>query len=63
VAKPSSSGGPRELFGVERLDPLLLSCEDCSAQTCIDRVLKSVADFTEDAPPTDDRTLIAMRCV
>jgi sigma-B regulation protein RsbU (phosphoserine phosphatase) len=55
-------GETRQLFGVERLDALLLDCGAESAQGCIDRVKAEVAAFAGDAPPTDDQTLIAIRC-
>jgi phosphoserine phosphatase RsbU/P len=55
-------GESRQLFGVERLDHLLLDCGGESAQGCIDRVKAEVATFTGDTPPTDDQTLIAIRC-
>ena len=53
----------RQLFGTERLDALLLDCGGTSAEGCISRVRKEVAAFSENAPPTDDQTLIAIRCV
>lgn len=56
-------GGSRQLFGVERLDALLLACGATSAEGCIARVRAEVAAFSEHAPPTDDQTLIAIRCV
>jgi sigma-B regulation protein RsbU (phosphoserine phosphatase) len=65
MTPPAGGGsGPRELFGVERLDALLVGCEtDCSPSECDRRVRAAVAEFTGDRPPTDDRTLIVMRCV
>jgi sigma-B regulation protein RsbU (phosphoserine phosphatase) len=53
----------RDLFGTERLDQLLLECGNCNAAACIERVRKGVAEYTENAPPTDDQTLIAIRCL
>src|SRR5688572_28543555 len=47
----------RELFGVERLDALLLDCGGGSADGCIGRVRSELAGFTHDAPPTDDQTM------
>ena len=58
---PSKSADP--LFGLGRLDKLLLDCGASSTNECIDRVRSAVAAFCENAPPTDDRTLIAMRVV
>jgi sigma-B regulation protein RsbU (phosphoserine phosphatase) len=53
----------RELFGIERLDRLLRDCGKCDAGECIERVRSAVAAFSENAPPTDDQTLIAIRCL
>jgi sigma-B regulation protein RsbU (phosphoserine phosphatase) len=50
-----------ELFGLERLDRAIVGGE--SAQACIDRICRAVKEFTEDGAPTDDRTLIAVRCL
>jgi phosphoserine phosphatase RsbU/P len=63
---PLGTGGDadaRALYGVERLDKLLLGCGGRNAQECIDRVRADVAAFADNAPPTDDRTLIAIRCL
>ena len=57
--KPDSS---RLLFGVERLDKLLMDGGACRPAQCIERIRAEVARFCENAPPTDDQTLIAMRC-
>ena len=54
-------GESRQLFGVERLDHLLLDCGGVTAKGCIERVRKEVAIFTGDAPANDDQTLIAIR--
>lgn len=51
-----------ELFGTGRLDRLLLDSEG-SAEGCISRIRAAVADFCGNAPPTDDQTLIAIRCL
>jgi sigma-B regulation protein RsbU (phosphoserine phosphatase) len=59
---PANGGGQRELFGLERLDSLLLECE-CSAAECIDRIRANVTAFAQTALPTDDQTLIAIRCL
>jgi sigma-B regulation protein RsbU (phosphoserine phosphatase) len=55
-------GVPREMFGVDRLDELLLGCDGVDPAACVTRVCDAVAAFTHDAPPSDDRTLIAIRC-
>jgi phosphoserine phosphatase RsbU/P len=57
AASPTSG----ELFGTDRLDQLLQDCR-ATADDCIDRIRMSVASFCENAPPTDDQTLIAIRC-
>jgi serine phosphatase RsbU (regulator of sigma subunit) len=57
------AAGRRELFGVDRLDALLLACAaSAAAGECIDRVRAEVNTFSENAPPSDDQTLIAIRC-
>lgn len=58
-----SGGDSRELFGVDRLDAVLRACGAAPAQACLDAVLDAVELFTEGAPPTDDRTLVALRCL
>ena len=66
VAPPAAAGADGaawELFGQDRLDALLLACGASSAFGCIERVCGEVAAFSADAPPTDDRTLIAIRCL
>ena len=60
---PLHDGDRRELFGVERLDNLLLDCGASGAEECVGRIRAGVAAFCENAPPTDDRTLIAIRCL
>src|SRR5262249_13872713 len=59
---PGSSSAQIELFGLERLDRLLLNCGDASAEKCIQRIQTEVAAFAGGAPPTDDQTVIAIRC-
>jgi sigma-B regulation protein RsbU (phosphoserine phosphatase) len=59
---PLRGADRRNLFGVERLDEVLLSCGGASAQACIARVRAAVASFCESAPQADDQTLIALRC-
>ena len=54
--------GERELFGVERLDDVLLTHCNRPIQQCIDRIRAAVADFSGHTPPIDDQTLIAIRC-
>jgi sigma-B regulation protein RsbU (phosphoserine phosphatase) len=56
-------GSPTELFGTERLDRLLVNCGAGTADGCIERIRAEVAAFCRNAPPTDDQTLIAIRCL
>jgi phosphoserine phosphatase RsbU/P len=60
---PAIIGGERDLFGTDRLDQVLLNCGSCSAEECIQQVRTGVSVFSENAPPTDDQTLIAIRCL
>jgi sigma-B regulation protein RsbU (phosphoserine phosphatase) len=55
--------GSRELFGVERLDQLLIECRASSCEKCVDQIRAAVAQFSHNAGPTDDQTLLAMRCL
>ena len=50
------------MFGVERLDALLLTCDGCPPHVCISRIRGALAAFTDHAAPVDDQTLIAIRC-
>lgn len=59
---PLKGADHRELFGIERLDNLLLDCRASSAGECISRIRAALAAFSENTPPTDDQTLIAIRC-
>jgi sigma-B regulation protein RsbU (phosphoserine phosphatase) len=59
---PPDRDGSRTMFGVERLDDLLLACGCASPAECITRVRAKLATFSENRPPADDRTLIAIRC-
>ena len=63
AAAPAKADLPRSMFETERLDQLLLSCRGCSAEECISRIRAAVREFTEDAPQSDDQTLIAIRCL
>ena len=56
-------GGARELFGLERLDAVLLECAAGDAEGCVAQVRAALAAFCAGAPPTDDQTLIAIRHV
>jgi sigma-B regulation protein RsbU (phosphoserine phosphatase) len=56
-------GPSRELFGLERLDELLLACKPQTAAECIDAIRNAVDKFREHQPATDDQTLVALRCL
>jgi sigma-B regulation protein RsbU (phosphoserine phosphatase) len=64
-AAPMRSGArERELFGLKRLDNLLLDCVPHSgANDCVGRINAAVSAFCGGAAPTDDQTLIALRYV
>lgn len=59
---PAQRAGERELFGIERLERVLLESRGGSADACIRRICDEVAAFTGNGPPVDDQTLIAIRC-
>jgi sigma-B regulation protein RsbU (phosphoserine phosphatase) len=59
---PQQPGTPRELFGVGRLDRVLIDCGGARPAGCIERVRTELDAFADHAPPTDDQTLIAIRC-
>lgn len=48
-----------ELYGVERLDDVLGKCEGTATAT-MQAIVDSVERFTDNAPPSDDRTLVLM---
>ncbi|HEY0911804.1 MAG TPA: hypothetical protein VGD75_16400, partial [Bradyrhizobium sp.] len=58
---PPAPDGARELFGVERLDQVLLGCNDTGTEECIERIKAAVTKFSGNVPLKDDQTLIAMR--
>lgn len=63
AASGAAAGASRELFGVERLDRLLLECGTRSTADCLACIRSAVASFTHNAAPTDDQTLLAIRCL
>ena len=63
AAAPLRGSESREMFGVERLDRLLVDCGATSALGCVERIRADVAAFCKVSPPADDQTLIAIRCV
>jgi phosphoserine phosphatase RsbU/P len=50
-----------ELFGTEGLDRVLSECGSARTRDCAERVTKAIAAFTNDAPPTDDQTMLILR--
>ena len=52
--------GP-ELFGTARLDQVLSECGSDRTSACAERVTRAIAAFTNDAAPTDDRTMLILR--
>ncbi|QVL30535.1 serine/threonine-protein phosphatase [Telmatocola sphagniphila] len=58
VIEATNSNG--DYFGIEGIDNALSSCP-VGAQAMLDSVLKDLAAFTNDAPPSDDRTLLAAK--
>jgi sigma-B regulation protein RsbU (phosphoserine phosphatase) len=59
----ADANGRRTLYGLPRLDALLQACPSASAEACIKRISEDVMTFTQGTPPTDDQTLVAIRCV
>jgi serine phosphatase RsbU (regulator of sigma subunit) len=51
----------REMFGLSRLEPLLMSLSRATAQQVIDRILEEVTVFADSQPQRDDITLFVMR--
>jgi sigma-B regulation protein RsbU (phosphoserine phosphatase) len=60
---PANSSEGRQFFDTERLDKLLLECVGGSAAACIERIQADLNAFCENAPLTDDQTLIAIHCL
>lgn len=58
ITEAHSPGG--EMFGVERLDPILARCHP-SARPPLDQILAAVETFTAGRAPDDDRTLLAAK--
>jgi sigma-B regulation protein RsbU (phosphoserine phosphatase) len=52
-----------EEFGEERFVELISSNRNLSAQGLIDILVKSVNDFSEDAPQHDDMTVVVIKIV
>jgi len=49
-------------LGTGRLDEVLLASHGCEPEDCLKSIRQALAEFTQNAPPVDDQTLIAMRC-
>jgi len=50
-----------EQFGVKRVDAILSTSCGEPAQGIVDDIVRGVREFTADAPPTDDRSLVVAR--
>ncbi len=59
---PADASGRRELFGESRLVEAIRAGSHDDPAACVRRIEDAVRLFTEDAPATDDRTLVLMRC-
>jgi sigma-B regulation protein RsbU (phosphoserine phosphatase) len=60
MAPPPAKGEPHPLFGLDRLDRLLLDCAAGGAEACVARVCAEVSAFCGNATGADDQTLIAI---
>jgi len=60
LARRGSSQDEPNLFGLSRLDAVLAACS-CDANSLIRSTLEAVEQFTGNAPPNDDRTLLIAR--
>lgn len=60
---PPKGDDYREMFGLSRLNALLLDCKTCSTIECVDKIRAEVTSFGQTEMPNDDQTLIAIRCV
>lgn len=63
TSAPVKNGEERQLFGLERLDSLLVDCASSTPAECIGRIQKGISAFSENTPPSDDQTLLAIRCL
>jgi phosphoserine phosphatase RsbU/P len=59
---PAHANRPREMFGVDRLDALLLGCTSHDANQCLEAICNAVVEHSQGAPVKDDQTLVAIRC-
>jgi sigma-B regulation protein RsbU (phosphoserine phosphatase) len=60
---PSAIPGSHDLFGVERLDEILLKNRGQTSEQCLAQIRAEVSAYSGNALPTDDRTLVALRCI
>ncbi len=60
---PPNRESDQAIFGTNRLDELLLTCPALGTGECLDRIRTAVSEFRGHTPPTDDETLIAIRCI
>lgn len=51
-----------EFYGKERLHDLIVAHKDETAEQIASAVVESVLDFCSDSPPTDDITLVVIKC-
>jgi len=52
-----------EEFGCERLRTLLAGSAALDARAIAEKVFTTIAEFTQDAPPQDDRTIVVIKAV
>ncbi len=63
ASPPTKSNQSRRLFGTSRLDQVLLDSPSATPDQIVNAIRAAVAAFTENAPPGDDQTLLALRCL
>ena len=51
----------RELFGIERLEELIIQNRSCDVKKIQDKILSAVREYTQGEPQSDDLTLIVLR--
>ena len=63
ASPPPKAKESRRLFGTSRLDQVLLDSPSATTTQTLINIRAAVAAFTENAPPSDDQTLLALRCL
>src|SRR2546430_3657618 len=63
ASPPTKLNQSRRLFGTSRLDQALLDSPSATPDQIVNAIRAAVAAFTENAPPGDDQTLLALRCL